>query len=100
MPAVTRDETGQVEGVMLTLLRHVAAFGYTVSVFGFPLSPLGTFPSCVEMPAFDPSHDSPTKHVARVVGGEAGEVDYWCACLLAQPVGAGWWAGPCDGERP
>ena len=84
----------------LTLLRHVTSLGYTVSVFRFSASLLGTWPGCVEMHALDLSHDPPTKHVARVVGGEAGEVDYWCACLLAQPVGAGWWADPCDGERP
>ena len=83
----TREQSWQVEGVTLTLLRHVTSLGYTVSVFRFPSSPLGTFSACVEMHALDLSHDQPTKHVARVAEGEAGDVDYRCACLLAELVG-------------
>jgi hypothetical protein len=39
------------------------------------------------MQALDLSLDPPTKHVARVVEGEAGDLDYRCACLLAELVG-------------
>ena len=39
------------------------------------------------MHALDPSVDPPTKHVARMAEGEAGDLDYRCACLLAQMIG-------------
>ena len=84
---MTREESWQVEGVTLTLLRHVTARGYTVSVFRFPPSLLGTRSGCVEMHALDLPHDPPTKHVARVVEGEGGDLDYRCACLLAELIG-------------
>jgi hypothetical protein len=32
---MTREESWQVEGVTLTLLRHITSLGYTVSVFRF-----------------------------------------------------------------
>ena len=85
--AVTREESWQVEGVKLTLLRHVTALGFTVSVFRYPSSLLGTRPGAVEMHALDLTTEPPTKHVARVVEGEAGDLDYRCACLLAEAVG-------------
>jgi hypothetical protein len=84
---MTREESWQVDGVTLTLLRHVTSLGYTVSVFRFPSSVLGTRPACVEMHALDLSQDPPVKHVARVVEGEGGDLDYRCACLLAELVG-------------
>ena len=59
----------------------------TVSVFRFPSSALGSWPACIEMHAIDIRTDPPTKHVARVVEGEAGDLDYRCACLLAEVVG-------------
>jgi hypothetical protein len=62
------------------------ALGYTVSVFRFPPSLLGTWPGCVEVHALDLRTDPPTKHVARVVEGEAGDLDYRCACLLAEAL--------------
>jgi hypothetical protein len=34
---VTREESWQVEGVTLTILRHITSMGYTVSVFRIPL---------------------------------------------------------------
>ena len=71
----------------LTLLRHITSLGYTVSVFRFPASLLGSRPGCMEMDALDLSQDTPTKHVARVVEGEAGDLDYRGACLLAELVG-------------
>jgi hypothetical protein len=86
---MTREESWQVDGLTLTLLRHVTSLGFTVSVFRFPPSLLGTGPGCVEMHALDLSHDPPTKHVARVIEGEAGDLDYRCACVLAELVGAG-----------
>jgi hypothetical protein len=56
-------------------------------VFRFPPSLLGSQPGCVEMHALDLSKDPPTTHVARVVEGEAGDLDYRCACLVAELVG-------------
>ena len=84
---MTREESWQVEGVTLKLLWHVMSFGYTVSAFRFPPSLLGTWPGCVEMHALDLPHEPPTKHVARVVEGERGDLDYRCACLLGELVG-------------
>lgn len=75
------------ESTTLTLLRHVTSLGYTVSVFRFPASVLGTRPACVEMHAIDLSQDPPVKHVARVVDGEGGDLDYRCAYLLAELAG-------------
>jgi hypothetical protein len=74
---MTREDSWQVEGVALTLLRHVTSLGYTVSVFRFPSSALGTWDACVEMHALDLSQDPPTKHVARVAEGEGGDLDCW-----------------------
>jgi hypothetical protein len=51
---MTREESREVEGVTLTLLRHATSLGYTVSVSLFPSSVLGTPPACVEMHALDP----------------------------------------------
>jgi hypothetical protein len=56
---MTREESWQVEGLTLTLLRHVTSVGYTVSVFRFPSSVLGTRPACVEMHALDLAQDPP-----------------------------------------
>jgi hypothetical protein len=41
---MTREESRQVEGLTLTLLRH--RLGLAVSVFRFPSSLLGTHPAC------------------------------------------------------
>ena len=41
------------------------------------------------MHAPDLRTDPPTKHVRRVVEGEGGDLDYRCACLLAELVGVG-----------
>jgi hypothetical protein len=71
----------------LTLLRHEAPPGFKVGELRFPSSVLGTRPGCVEIHALDLSHALPTKHVARVVEGEAADLDYRCACLLAELVG-------------
>lgn len=83
---MTREESWQVEGVTLTLLRHVTGLGYAVSVFRLPSSLLGQ-PGAVEMHAINLSVDPPQQHVARVLEGEAGDLDYRCACLLAEAVG-------------
>jgi hypothetical protein len=85
--AVTREESRQVEGVTLTILRHITSLGYTVSVFRIPSSLLGTRPGSVEMHALDLSVDLPVKHVGRLVEGEGGDLDYRCTCLLAELVG-------------
>jgi hypothetical protein len=39
------------------------------------------------MHALDLSHDPPTKHVARMVNGEAADLDCRCASLLAELLG-------------
>ena len=65
---MTREESWQVKGATLTLLRHVTTLGYTVSVFRFPSSLLGK-PGFVEMHAMDLSADPPAGCVARVVDG-------------------------------
>ena len=83
---MTREESWQVEGLTLTLLRHVTSLGYTVSVFRFPASLLGTWPGCVEMHALDLSQDPPTKHVARVVEGRRG---IWT--IGARACWRSWW---------
>jgi hypothetical protein len=70
-------------GATLAVLRRVTALGYTVSVFRFPSSLLGTWPACVEMHALGWSCDPPVKHVARIVVGVCGEPDLRCAELLA-----------------
>ena len=79
---MTREDSWRVEGIALTLLRHVTALGYTVSVFRIPSSVLGTRLGSVEMHALDLSQNPPIKHVARVSEGEAADLDYRCACLL------------------
>lgn len=83
---MTREESWQVEGVTLTLLRHVAGLGYVVSVSRIPPTLLGA-PGFVEMTAVDPAADPPARHTAKVLETEAGDRDYRCACLLAQSVG-------------
>jgi hypothetical protein len=83
---MTREDSWQVLGPTLTVLRRVASLGFTVSVFRFPSSLLGTWPAYVEIHALDLSRDPPTKHVARVVEGENGDLGHRCACLLASMV--------------
>jgi hypothetical protein len=85
---VTREESWQVEGVTLTLLRHIAALGYTVSMFRFPPSLLGSRPGCVEMHALDLSHDPPNEGTWR--GSSRGRLGTGlrCACVRAEFVGA------------
>jgi hypothetical protein len=47
---------------------------------------LGLRPAAVEMHALDLSVDPPIKDVARLVKPAPGDLDYRCACLLAQAV--------------
>jgi len=51
-----------------------------------PSSFLLTRAGAVEMHALDLSKEPPEKHVARVVEGESDDLDYQCACLLAEMV--------------
>jgi hypothetical protein len=83
---MTREESWEVEETTLTILRHITSLGYTVSVFRILSSLLGTRRGSVEMHALDLSVDPPVKHVARLVEGEGGDLDYRCACLLAELV--------------
>jgi hypothetical protein len=70
---VRREESWEVEGVILTLLRHITAMGFTVSVFRLPRSLYGTSPASVEMHAVDTSKEPPIQHVPRVGEVEGGE---------------------------
>lgn len=83
---MTREESWEVEGVTLTILRHITAQGFIVSVHRIPSSLLGS-PGFVEMHAIEPSKDPPTQLIARVLHGEADDIDYCCACLLAELAG-------------
>jgi len=80
---MTREESWNVAGVTGTILRHVQALGYVVSVHRLSGSLLRPDLACIEMHAIDGER----QHVARVALDEPGEVDYRCACLLAQMVG-------------
>src|SRR4051812_26343024 len=46
---MTREESWEVEGTTLTLLRHISSLGYAVSVFRFHGSLLGSRPANIEM---------------------------------------------------
>jgi hypothetical protein len=83
---VTREQSWEVQGDTLAVLRRVTDASYTVSVFRFPSSLLATRPAAVEMHAIDLSTDPPQQHVARVVIGEAGDIEQRCAELLAEMV--------------
>jgi hypothetical protein len=82
-----REQSWQVQGVARALLRQVTSLGYVVSVHRIPTSLLGSVPAFVEMHAIDLSIDPPAQYVARVFETEAGDIDYRCACLLAQQAG-------------
>jgi hypothetical protein len=84
---MTREESWEVEGVTRTLLRHVTSLGYTVSVFVSRRrcwAPDRLASKCMRSTC---RKNPPVKHVARVVEGEGGDLDYRCACLLAELVG-------------
>jgi hypothetical protein len=49
---MTREESWQVDGVTLTLLRHITSLGYVVSVFRIHCGLYGS-PGHVEMTALD-----------------------------------------------
>jgi hypothetical protein len=70
---MTREQSWEVEGETLTILRHVTAHGYAISVFRCPSSLLGTRPAAIEMHAIDLRANPPMQHVPRVIVGEAGE---------------------------
>jgi len=61
--------------------------GFMVSVFRLPRLLYGTTLAAVEMHAVDLSKEPPMQHVARVGEVEGGDLDYRCACLLAEMVG-------------
>lgn len=84
---MTPEESWQVQGTTLAILRQITALGFTISVFRFPSSLLGTRAGAVEMHALNLSKDPPDKHVARVVEGESDDLDYQCAWVLAEMVG-------------
>jgi hypothetical protein len=84
---MTREESWQVTGSTLELLTRISSAGYVVSVHRIPPSLLGTFEEFVEMHAINISLDPPIQQMARVSVGEAEDIDYQCACLLAEAVG-------------
>jgi hypothetical protein len=84
---MTRERSWQVRGVTLSILRSVTATGHVVSVHRIPASLLGSVPAFVEMHALNVSVDPPMQYIARVGEDEAEDVDYQCACLLAEQVG-------------
>ena len=57
-----------------------------MSVFRIPCGLYGS-PGHVEMTALDLSTEPPTRHTAEVLETEEGDLDYRCACMLAQSVG-------------
>jgi hypothetical protein len=57
-----------------------------VSVFRIPFGLFGS-PGHIEMTAVDLSTDPPTRHTAKVLETEPGDLDYRCACMLAESVG-------------
>jgi hypothetical protein len=66
---MTREESWEVEGVTLSLLRHITDLGYVVSVHRIPESLLGTVGAFVEMHAIDLRTDPITQQMARVGRG-------------------------------
>src|SRR5688572_14864598 len=58
------------------------------SVIKGPPIPCGLYgsPGQVEMTALDLSKDPPTRYTAKVLETEKGDLDYRCACTLAQSV--------------
>lgn len=83
---MTREQSWEVEGETLTLLRHITSLGYTVSVLRLGDSLFGV-PGAVEMHAVDHRVDPPQVHLARVVRGESNHLELDCAVLLAEMVG-------------
>lgn len=84
---MTREESWQVTGTTLPLLRQITSLGYTVSVQRIPPSLLRTVGAFVEMHAVDLRTNRPIQQMARVGVDEGGDTDYRCACLLAEAVG-------------
>ena len=84
---MTREESWQVTGITLAILRQITAMSYTVSVHRIPSSLLGTVGAFVEMHAVDFRTDPPVQQMARIGVDEGGESDYRCASLLAEAVG-------------
>jgi hypothetical protein len=82
-----REESWQVTGATLAMLRQITSLGYTVSVHRIPSSLLGTVGGFFEMHAIDLQTDPPVQQMARGGVDEGGDTDYRCASLLAEVVG-------------
>ena len=85
-PIDERESSWPVEGVTLTLLRHITSLGYIVSVHRLTGSLLGAMLPSVEMHAVIVSEPAEV-HSARVELVEGEDCDYRCACLLCESVG-------------
>jgi hypothetical protein len=79
-----REQSWQVQGTTLTLLRHISSLGFVVSVHRVPTSLRGTVTAFTEMHAVDLRTDPVVQHLARVAIDEGGDTDYRFACLLAE----------------
>ena len=82
-----RESSWGVEGVTLSMLRHIAGLGYVVSVHRNPGSLLGTVPAFVEFSALVPGGE---RFTVRVEAGEVDDVDYLAAVRLGEMVGIEW----------
>jgi hypothetical protein len=84
---MSREQSCQVTGTTLAILRQITSLGYVVSVHRLPCSLLGTIPGCVEMHGGDPRPDLAVIQIAKVGEHEEGDIEYRCACELARMVG-------------
>ena len=83
---MTREESWEVEGTTLAILRQITALAMLSAFFASHRHcwrrDAGRW-RCMRWNL----RKTPIKHVARVVEGEADDLDYRCACLLAEMVG-------------
>jgi hypothetical protein len=84
---MNREQSWQVDGATLLLLRQIESLGYTVSLHRIPSSLLGRVGAFVEMHAVDLRASPPVQRMARVGVDEVGDAEYGCARLLAEAVG-------------
>jgi hypothetical protein len=84
---VTSDDLTRAQAeAMLAVLRRTRLLGYMVSVFRIPSMLFGS-PGHEGLTALDLSTDPPTRHTAKVMETEPGDLDYRSVCMLADSVG-------------
>lgn len=84
---MTREESWQVTGNTLEILRQIDALGLIVSVHRLSGSILGTSPAAVEMHALNPGTIPPKQFIARVPIDAHKDPECACAVLLEDMVG-------------